>query len=219
MGKPKRSREEILEQQKLRQQRSREKIKNNPALYAAFKEKDRERYHKKKSEGKMLSIDQETPTRKKQIRKRNRENFKAYYNRRKQSKALEIIQEISLNETESEVNVNLAPNVIADPLTLSPVISKPKYNLRSIRNEIESKKDAFGAGSSKGTSDDLFSMYPSPSSSYLPHHHLLHNNSSETSIAGSDSESLISVPKQKINSPTKLAIRRLKYRSNKQIQT
>ncbi|XP_028174329.1 vicilin-like seed storage protein At2g18540 [Ostrinia furnacalis] len=53
MRKRKKSREEIMQIQKLRERRKRAMIRNDPELYAAYKEKERQRYLKRKREESM----------------------------------------------------------------------------------------------------------------------------------------------------------------------
>lgn len=82
----KKSKEDILEYQKLAQRRRRAKIKQDPARYAEIKEKDRMKYYRLKAENKIVPINDLSPACRDLLRKRNRDNFKAYYVRHKEKK-------------------------------------------------------------------------------------------------------------------------------------
>ncbi|CAH2085739.1 unnamed protein product [Euphydryas editha] len=79
----KRTREEILEQQRLRKRQVYAEIKKDPERYAEQKEKERLKYLKKKEQKKVKLISDMTPEEKKEQRKRWRERSVRAYRRRK----------------------------------------------------------------------------------------------------------------------------------------
>ncbi|CAB3234211.1 unnamed protein product [Arctia plantaginis] len=114
--KKKQTREEKLEKKRLAERRRLQKIKNDPALYEEFKIKDRARYYKKKEQKKVVPISEMTPRRQRTQRKRNRDNFKAYYSRQKNKKRLDtLLSENSPPESGDE----LPPQPIVENSTVA----------------------------------------------------------------------------------------------------
>lgn len=82
MPRKKQTKEEILEKAKLARRRRYAMIKSDPVKYAMEKEKERQRYLKRKESKKILSIQELTPRAKKLQRKRWRDNFRRHYQRK-----------------------------------------------------------------------------------------------------------------------------------------
>lgn len=128
MGKPKNTKEEVKEKRRLAARQRRERIKNDPVLYQQSKEKEKERYNKRKRDKKIVPICEMSPKNRKKTQKRNRENFRAYYKRQKEKGKLETIEE------EVIVDIDVLDNNITDPLeTLSTPLhlNDLSYSLRS----------------------------------------------------------------------------------------
>ncbi|KAI8422252.1 hypothetical protein MSG28_006140 [Choristoneura fumiferana] len=123
MGKPKKPKDEILKRKRLAEQKRQERIRNDPVLYQQQKDNNRKRYLKRKQEKKLLPISEMTEKDRKKTRKRNRENFRAYY-RRKKEKRLDII------EDEVIVDVDEPKDSARDPLNIVP-FKNTMYLLRS----------------------------------------------------------------------------------------
>lgn len=70
--------DERSEKVKLNMRRMRERIRNNPEMYEEYKRKERERYHKRKQEGKIKLIEDSTEREKRSKRKLWRESSKKH---------------------------------------------------------------------------------------------------------------------------------------------
>lgn len=79
--------EEVLARKREMERKRYEKIKNNPELYAEYKEKNKAKYRKRKDEGKVKSVNNLTPRDQKMLRKKWREAAKKSYQRKKEEKA------------------------------------------------------------------------------------------------------------------------------------
>jgi hypothetical protein len=78
------TREEMLENKRLAERKRKENIRNDPEKIAELRRRERERYHKKKAAGRFISLSEMTPRARRVQQKRNRRNFKAYYERQKE---------------------------------------------------------------------------------------------------------------------------------------
>lgn len=77
------SREEWLERKRVSERKRKEKIKNDPVKLEELRKREKERYHKKKAEGKIVPLSEMPPRARRLQQKRNRINFKTYYERKK----------------------------------------------------------------------------------------------------------------------------------------
>lgn len=97
------SKEEILEKARLSRRRRYEYIKSDPVLYAKEKEKEHQRYIKRKEQKKILSVHEMTPRARRQQRKKWRENFKRHYeNKRLRNRGLELMNANTPSCSENE---------------------------------------------------------------------------------------------------------------------
>lgn len=125
-------REKALEKRRIRDRERSERIKNDPVLYQQKKERDRNKYHQRKRENKVVPVSDMPLKLQKVVRQRNRENFRAYYRRQKVKKALKVIQETEIEQPLEKVEVEIKAE-ISDPLALrsSPIPGSSGYRLRA----------------------------------------------------------------------------------------
>lgn len=90
--KKKSTRQELTrkEKKKLAERERKKRIKNDPILYAALKEKDKQRYCRLKEEGKIVSMAELTPRDRRIRRKQNRLSYEKYRNKAKLTKNTEV---------------------------------------------------------------------------------------------------------------------------------
>ncbi|KAL4709566.1 hypothetical protein ACJJTC_007297 [Scirpophaga incertulas] len=81
----KKSREELLAQKRENEKKRYDKIKRNPALYAEYVRKNKEKYKRRKQEGKVVNIHNLPPRAQRALRKKWKEESKKAYLRRKES--------------------------------------------------------------------------------------------------------------------------------------
>lgn len=78
----KQSQEEAIAKARLARRNRYAKLKEDPALYALEKEKDKQRYIKRKKEKRVLSVSEMTPLARELQRKKWRENYRKYQQRK-----------------------------------------------------------------------------------------------------------------------------------------
>lgn len=101
------SREERLAKAKIARRNRYAKIKADPVLYALEKEKERQRYKKRREQKKLLSVEEMTPRARRLQRKKWRENFRKHFQKKKLIKAgIKHINENTPSSSDSEGNSN-----------------------------------------------------------------------------------------------------------------
>ncbi|KAL0829678.1 hypothetical protein ABMA28_003184 [Loxostege sticticalis] len=97
------SREELLEKKRLAEKARRDKIKLNPESHAEYKEKEKQRYQKRKEDIKLLQIQDLTPRQKRIQRRRWNINSKNFRDRKRLKVQLEkILANSTPPETDSD---------------------------------------------------------------------------------------------------------------------
>lgn len=122
------TREELLEKRRISQKLKRDKIKLNPEKYARHKEKERQRYYKRKEAKKVKQINDMTPKEKRNQRKKwitNSGNF-----RNKQQSQLEMTQRPaeSINR-DNDVTVETSVYTKAKRSDRSPIVLNERYEI------------------------------------------------------------------------------------------
>ncbi|XP_037294853.1 uncharacterized protein LOC115443525 [Manduca sexta] len=115
MAKPKKvmTKEEKMEQARLHKRQVYAEIKKDPEKYALQKEKDRQRYLKRKEQKKIKLVGDMTPRQKRNQRKQWRENSRRYYETKKKSRT---IQELIIEDLDSLSRNTESPATTVDPL-------------------------------------------------------------------------------------------------------
>ncbi|CAH2095504.1 unnamed protein product [Euphydryas editha] len=105
--KKKQSKEEALAKAKIARRNRYNKIKADPILYALEKQKERERYKKRREQKKLLSIVEMTPRAKRLQRKKWRENFRKHFQKKKLIKeGIKHMNENTPSPSDNEDNGN-----------------------------------------------------------------------------------------------------------------
>ncbi|CAH2107183.1 unnamed protein product [Euphydryas editha] len=118
----KQTKEEILEKAKLARRNRYAEIKSDPVKYAVEKEKEHQRYLKRKESKKILSIQEMTPTAKKVQRERWRDNFKRYYQRKLlQKREAELINSNTPSGSDTDVPLKIDNDVGQETKEIPPV--------------------------------------------------------------------------------------------------
>ncbi|CAH2108574.1 unnamed protein product [Euphydryas editha] len=118
----KQTKEEILEKAKLARRNRYAEIKSDPVKYAVEKEKEHQRYLKRKESKKILSIREMTPTAKKVQRERWRDNFKKYYQRKLlQKREAELINSNTPSGSDTDVPLKIDNDVGQETKEIPPV--------------------------------------------------------------------------------------------------
>lgn len=112
------SKQDRLVKKRLAERRRKARIKSDPELYAVHKEKDRQRYYKRKNEGKIKPVSELDPRQQRIFRERSRmsSNKHNLKKRRKEMRCLE----------EDLIIIPEVTDVTDDPLVTSR--SQPKLN-------------------------------------------------------------------------------------------
>ncbi|KAF9424564.1 hypothetical protein HW555_000375 [Spodoptera exigua] len=108
---------ECLERKRMAERKRKEKIRNDPVKLEELRRKERERYHKKKAEGKILPLSEMPPRARRVQQKRNRVNFKAYYERKKRALLENTKQANQICETINDERIS--PSIL--PRSESPI--------------------------------------------------------------------------------------------------
>ncbi|XP_049886932.1 uncharacterized protein LOC126381495 [Pectinophora gossypiella] len=117
---------EKKEKKRIAERRRRERIKNDPILYERHKQRDRERYAKRKAEGKVKKMSERTRREQKALRKYFREHSKKSYEKKKQKNKVLEEKPISLPFDSGALNDH-------DPLSTSQTLGmKSPINIISV---------------------------------------------------------------------------------------
>lgn len=96
----------MLNKKRIAEQKRREKIRSDPVKAEELRRKDRERYHRKKAEGKIIALS-EMPARARRLnQKRNKINFGNYCTRQKRKEELNKV-----HENENIVDRDISPSI------------------------------------------------------------------------------------------------------------
>lgn len=129
MPRKKKTREEILEKAKIARRKRYENIKSDPVQYALQKEKEHQRYLRRKEKKQILSIGEMTPRAKRSQRKKWRENFKNFYQRKLlRNRGIELMNANtpSCSDTEDNIEAEEAEvAVVEDPQPSTAPVEEP----------------------------------------------------------------------------------------------
>lgn len=101
------SKEETLAKAKIARRNRYAKIKADPILYALEKEKERQRYKKRREQKKLLSVAEMTPRARRLQRKKWRENFRKHFQKKKLlQEGIKHMNENTPSSSDSEDNIN-----------------------------------------------------------------------------------------------------------------
>lgn len=129
----------VIEQKKLSMRKAREKIKQDPVKYAEEKEKEKKRYHQRKKDKKIRTIDQFTSREQRNLRKARKIQMRTYTaNQKKKVEAENFLESNTPPESPSSASQN--PNE-AGPSGLSRKASGQK-RARKNRDEMKKKVDS-----------------------------------------------------------------------------
>lgn len=206
--KKKQTKKERLEKKRLAEHRRLERIRSDPERYADFKAKQRESYHKRKAAKKILPVSEMTAKKQKIIRKRNRDNFRAFYHRKKQRKRLEVLlEENSPPESEGEPQAAVLENIPG------PSNTRPSTRSNTLMVEMSNPPMNERPHSPSILDEPLDSRNESPQSSVAS----LYPRSWDVTPVGSPRSSCSSISTNASGSVHKAALKRYKYQKNKEI--
>lgn len=137
MGKVRQSREERLQKKRIAERKRKARLKNNPEEHEKLKEEDRNRYHKKKAEKKILSIPQLPSQKRKIVRERNRINSMRYRERKKNTARItdnEELIDIVNDNIDTVVQDPLAETSTSIQIQLRSSSSKSKLSIDNPKN-------------------------------------------------------------------------------------
>lgn len=116
------------EKKRLAEKKRREIIKSNPELHNEVKDKARERYYKRKSEGKIIPIHEMEGQKKRTIREQNRLKSRLYRKRKKEREE-RALQEDLINYDVSATTQEADPLLLSSPPTrLVPAVPEPQMD-------------------------------------------------------------------------------------------
>ncbi|XP_047992495.1 uncharacterized protein LOC125231175 [Leguminivora glycinivorella] len=118
MANKKQSDEEKRLKHKMKERERRRRIKSDPVLNEAMKQKIKEKYARKKAEGKITKLHEEPRKIQKILKQKNRESSKKHYYKKKKE------AELVLNERLIDIPINNVSENVLDPLTQSLVQSQ-----------------------------------------------------------------------------------------------
>ncbi|CAG4942846.1 unnamed protein product [Parnassius apollo] len=201
------SKEDRLAKKRLSERRRKARIKSDPELYAVHKEKDRQRYYKRKNEGKIKSVSELDPRQQRIFRERSRISSNKH-NLKRRRKEMRCLEE----------DLIIVPEVTDK--TDDPLVTSQSQTIRSelLQTEASSYVDLLPSSSSVVS-------FPLPQriKAYRGSSAPLRPSSDVSKISKPCTRSSVRViekklpptPKASKKLNTKVIIRRLKYRMNK----
>lgn len=153
-----RTAEDKLEKAKLARRERYAKIKSDPLKYAQEKEKERQRYLKRKQSKKILSIQDLTPKAKKLKRKKWRDNFRKYYQRKlllKRGQELMDLNTPSASDTDDPLKIDVEraqqttqnhnPTTVTEEINndVNPIFLNLKKKIRQLEYLMQKKEKIY----------------------------------------------------------------------------